>query len=82
NHFFDIPFADADRLTVTGMKTFSAELIPASPIYISLLPEADRGDIGQVHHNTAPARAILEKEGFRRRGSVDIFDAGAVLEAD
>jgi hypothetical protein len=38
--------------------------------------------IGQVHPNTAPARAILEKEGFSWRGSVDIFDAGPVLEAE
>ncbi len=64
------------------MKTFIAELMPAYPIYISLLPEAARGVIGQVHPNTAPARAILEKEGFSWRGSVDIFDAGPVLEAD
>jgi arginine/ornithine succinyltransferase subunit-like protein len=81
-HHFDIPFADADRLTGTGMKTFIAELMPAYPIYISLLPEAAREVIGQVHPNTAPARAILEKEGFSWRGSVDIFDAGPVLEAN
>lgn len=43
HHFFDIPFADADRLTGTGMKTFIAELMPAYPIYISLLPEAAAG---------------------------------------
>lgn len=35
-----------------------------------------------MHPNTAPARAILEKEGFSWRGSVDIFDAGPVLEAE
>jgi arginine N-succinyltransferase len=64
------------------MKTFIAELMPAYPIYISLLPEAAREVIGQVHPNTAPARAILEKEGFSWRGSVDIFDAGPVLEAE
>lgn len=46
------------------MKTFIAELMPAYPIYISLLPEAARGVIGQVHPNTAPARAILER-GFQ-----------------
>ncbi|MGE6459935.1 arginine N-succinyltransferase, partial [Klebsiella quasipneumoniae] len=32
-----------------------------APIYISLLPENARQVIGQVHPNTAPARAILEK---------------------
>lgn len=82
HHFFDIPFADADRLTGTGMKTFIAELMPAYPIYVSLLPENARAVIGEVHANTSPARAILEKEGFSWRGSVDIFDAGPVLEAE
>lgn len=82
HHFFDIPFADADRLTGTGMKTFIAELMPAYPIYVSLLPHDAREAIGQVHANTSPARAILEKEGFSWRGSVDIFDAGPVLEAE
>ncbi len=82
HHFFDIPFADADRLTGTGMKTFIAELMPAYPIYVSLLPDDAREAIGQVHANTSPARAILEKEGFIWRGSVDIFDAGPVLEAE
>jgi arginine N-succinyltransferase len=42
HHFFDIPFADADRLTGTGMKTFIAELMPAYPIYVSLLPDDAR----------------------------------------
>ncbi|MEX9825271.1 arginine N-succinyltransferase [Raoultella planticola] len=82
HHFFDIPFADADRLTGTGMKTFIAELMPAYPIYVSLLPDDAREAIGKVHANTSPARAILEKEGFSWRGSVDIFDAGPVLEAE
>ena len=82
HHFFDIPFADADRLTGTGMKTFIAELMPAYPIYVSLLPENARAVIGEVQANTSPARAILEKEGFSWRGSVDIFDAGPVLEAE
>ncbi len=65
HHFFDIPFADADRLTGTGMKTFIAELMPAYPIYISLLPEAARGVIGQVHPNTAPGAGDPRERGFQ-----------------
>ena len=82
HHFFEIPFSEADRLTGTGMKTFIAELMPSWPVYISLLPVAAQRVIGEVHPRTAPARAILEKEGFSWRGSVDIFDAGPVLEAE
>lgn len=82
HHFFAMPFVDADRMTGCGAKTFIAELMPSYPIYINLLPEDARAVIGQVHERTAPARSILEKEGFRWTGSVDIFDAGPVLEAE
>ncbi|MBS0969059.1 arginine N-succinyltransferase [Chimaeribacter arupi] len=82
HHFFEIPFAEADYLTGIGSKTFIAELMPSYPIYISLLPEPAQQVIGQVHPQTAPARAILEKEGLMWRGSVDIFDAGPVLEGE
>jgi len=38
--------------------------------------------IGEVHPQTAPARAVLEKEGFRYRNYIDIFDGGPTLECD
>jgi len=79
-HFFDMPFADADRLTGIGKKEFIAELMPRHPLYINLLPEEARAVIGEVHDNTRPARKMLEDEGFRYQGYVDIFDAGPTLE--
>ncbi|MEQ1962576.1 arginine N-succinyltransferase [Xenorhabdus khoisanae] len=81
-HFFNVPFAEADYLTGTGSKTFIAELMPFYPVYVPLLPEDARQSIGQVHENTLPARAILEKEGFAYHNAVDIFDAGAILDAE
>jgi arginine N-succinyltransferase len=45
-----------------------------------LLPEAARNVIGEVHDDTRPARSLLEAEGFRYEGYVDIFDAGPTLE--
>ncbi|MEX0445707.1 arginine N-succinyltransferase [Xenorhabdus sp. SGI246] len=81
-HFFNVPFAQADYLTGIGAKTFIAELMPFHPIYVPLLPEAAQRAIGQVHENTVPARIILEKEGFTYHDLVDIFDAGAILQAD
>ncbi|UNB77908.1 arginine N-succinyltransferase [Escherichia coli] len=36
--------------------------------------------MGQVHAQTAPARAVLEKERFRYRNYIDIFDGGPTLE--
>ena len=44
------------------------------------LPDDARAAIGEVHADTLPARAMLESEGFRYEGYVDIFDAGPTLE--
>ena len=79
-HFFDMPFADADRLTGLGKKEFIAELMPRHPLYINFLPKSAQEVIGQVHESTRPARKMLEDEGFRYHGYVDIFDAGPILE--
>jgi arginine N-succinyltransferase len=79
-HFFDMPFADADRLTGLGKKEFIAELMPRHPLYINFLPKSAQEVIGQVHESTRPARKMLEDEGFRYHGYVDIFDAGPALE--
>jgi arginine N-succinyltransferase len=80
-HFFNIDFAKADYLTGIGEKTFIAELMPRFPVYINMLPPAAQEVIGKVHAQTEPAKAMLEAEGFRHEGYVDIFDGGATLEA-
>jgi arginine N-succinyltransferase len=54
--------------------------MPRHPVYVNLLPDAARAVIGEVHDDTRPARALLEQEGFRYEGYVDIFDAGPTLE--
>ena len=79
-HFFDMPFADADHLTGLGKKEFIAELMPRHPLYINLLPQEAQDVIGKVHTSTRPARKMLEDEGFRYQGYVDIFDGGPALE--
>jgi arginine N-succinyltransferase len=79
-HFFAMEFTTADYLTGIGQKSFIAELMPRHPVYVNLLPESARDAIGAVHRDTAPARALLEQEGFRYEGYVDIFDAGPTVE--
>ena len=79
-HFFAMEYSTADYLTGIGQKSFIAELMPRHPVYVNLLPPAARDAIGAVHADTAPARAMLEQEGFRYEGYVDIFDAGPTLE--
>ncbi|SJN55548.1 Arginine N-succinyltransferase [Vibrio ruber DSM 16370] len=80
-HFFAIDFAHADYLTGTGQKSFIAELMPKHPLYVDFLSDEARAVIAQVHPSTVPARKILESEGMRYEGYVDIFDAGPTLEA-
>jgi arginine N-succinyltransferase len=79
-HFFAMEYSRADYLTGTGQKSFIAELMPRYPVYVNLLPVAAREAIAMVHADTAPARAMLEQEGFRYDGYVDIFDAGPTVE--
>jgi arginine N-succinyltransferase len=79
-HFFAMEYSTADYLTGIGQKSFIAELMPKHPVYVNLLPNAARDAIGVVHADTAPARVMLEQEGFRYEGYVDIFDAGPTLE--
>ena len=80
--FFSMEFTRADYLCGTGQKAFIAELMPKHPIYTDFLSAEARAVIGEVHPQTAPARAVLEKEGFRYRNYVDIFDGGPTLECD
>lgn len=80
-HFFKMEFRDADELCTIGKKSFIAELMPRYPLYVAYLPPEAQQVIGQVHADTAPARRLLEQEGMRYSGYVDIFDAGAVLQA-
>ena len=80
-HFFDIDFAEADRLSIVN-KRFIADLMPDHPIYIPLLPPAAQAVIGKPHRESERAVANLEAEGFKFAGSVDIFDAGPVMNAN
>jgi arginine N-succinyltransferase len=79
-HFFAMEYKTADYLTGIGQKAFVAELMPRHPVYVNLLPETARAVIGEVHADTLPARAMLEQEGFRYEGYIDIFDAGPTVE--
>lgn len=79
--FFSIDFSRADYLTGVGQKTFVAELMPKHPIYTELLPEDARAVMREPHPDTRPALTILESEGFRCEGYVDIFDGGPTVQA-
>lgn len=80
-HFFKVEYPQADELSARD-KGFIAELMPTHPIYLPLLPGSAREVIGQVHPDTAPAKKLLEGEGFYFADMVDIFDAGPCLRCD
>lgn len=77
--FFPMEFDQADRLTGSTDKQFIVDLAPRHPIYVELLPEPARAVIGKVHPQGVPAMALLESEGFRPNGLIDIFDAGPTV---
>lgn len=81
SHFFQIAFPRAVML-LTVSKNFVADLMPKHPIYLPLLPTEAREVVGQVHRDTRPALAMLQKQGFEYQGFVDIFDGGPVVHAE
>src|SRR5581483_9284399 len=80
-HFFSIEYGEAEHIVGAGNKAIIAELMPHHPIYTSLLPQEAQDVIGKVHPQTAPALRLLEQEGFRYQGYIDIFDGGPTVEA-
>lgn len=80
--FFSMEFQRADYLTGIGKKSFVAELMPKHPLYTSFLSAEAQAVIGKTHTLTEPARRLLEREGFRYEGHVDIFDAGPTVECE
>ncbi|MCL1137548.1 arginine N-succinyltransferase [Shewanella pneumatophori] len=79
-HFLGIDFVRADYLSGLSQKAFMAEMMPKNAVYVCLLPKEAQKVIGEVHTNTRPALNLLQAEGFRCRGYVDIFDAGPTVE--
>ncbi len=56
-------------------------LIPdQQPLLTEQMTDAARSALGEVHIDTRPARAMLEKEGFQHAGYVDPIDGGPTLE--
>lgn len=76
--FFRMDFNEADRLSAMDNQ-FISDLLPTHPIYLDLLPDPARAVVGVAHPEGQAARRLLEAEGFRHRGLIDVFDAGPLL---
>ncbi len=77
--FYRMDFSEADNLSATTDNQFIIDLGPKHPIYVDLLPDSARGAIAETHPDGAAARRLLEREGLRFEGVIDIFDGGPLL---
>ncbi|MEM7664806.1 MAG: arginine N-succinyltransferase [Pseudomonadota bacterium] len=79
--FFGMSFQDADYFNAINGNQFIADLMPKHPVYIAMLSDDARSVIGVPHPTGRAAMRMLENEGFRYEGYVDIFDGGPSMIA-
>ena len=79
--FFGMGFQDADYFNAINGNQFIADLMPKHPVYVAMLSEDARSVIGVPHPSGRAAMRMLELEGFRHDGYVDIFDGGPTMVA-
>ncbi|MGY6552207.1 MAG: arginine N-succinyltransferase [Erythrobacter sp.] len=79
--FFGMNFQEADYFNAINGNQFIADLMPKHPVYIAMLSEDARSVIGVPHPSGRAAMRMLELEGFRHDGYVDIFDGGPTMVA-
>lgn len=79
-HFFAMDYPQAELLAGGRSKAFIADLMPQSPLYVPLLPEAAQRAIGQLHPDGLVPFQILLDEGFDADSYIDIFDGGPTAE--
>jgi arginine N-succinyltransferase len=77
--FFDMSFPEADEFNAVHGTKFIADLMPRTPIYVSLLTEPAKSVIGNPHPTGRAALRMLEEEGFTYDRYVDIFDGGPTV---
>ncbi|MEM6908279.1 MAG: arginine N-succinyltransferase [Pseudomonadota bacterium] len=79
--FFGMGFQEADYFNAINGNQFIADLMPKHPVYVAMLGEDARSVIGVPHPTGRAAMRMLENEGFRYEGYVDIFDGGPTMVA-
>ena len=79
--FFGMTFQEADYFNAINGNQFIADLMPKYPVYVAMLDDDAREVIGLPHPTGRAAMKMLEKEGLRFEGYVDIFDGGPTMLA-
>ncbi len=75
--FTGLDYQEADKMSRRN-KEFIQQLFPSSDLYATLFPATVRSSLGAA---AGPARALLERVGFRYVNRVDPFDGGPHHEA-
>ncbi len=79
--FFGMTFQEADYFNAINGNQFIADLMPKHPVYVAMLDDDARSAIGVPHPTGRAAMRMLEDEGFRHDGYIDIFDGGPTMTA-
>jgi arginine N-succinyltransferase len=74
-------FPDADSFNAVNGTHFIADLMPKTPVYVSLLPDSARAVMGQPHPTGRAALRMLQEEGMTFERYIDIFDGGPTVTA-
>ncbi len=69
-------FKRADFTNATQGGQFISDLMPKYPIYVNLLDKRAQEAIGQPLEASKPAKQLLEAEGFRYQGYIDVVRRG------
>ena len=77
--FFGMGFREADEFNAVHGNQFIADMMPKHPIYTAMLPETARAVMSLPHTSGRAAMRMLENEGFRNDGYIDIFDGGPTM---
>jgi arginine N-succinyltransferase len=79
--FFGMSFPEADEFNAVHGTRFIADLMPKTPVYVSLLAESAQAVMGQPHQSGRAALKMLEEEGFSYDRYIDVFDGGPTVTA-
>ena len=74
--------SSADFINATQGGQFISDLMPKYPIYVNLLDARAQAVIGVPMEASQPALQLLEHEGFRHQGYIDVFDGGPTMQAE
>lgn len=80
-NFTNLSFLDVQKKMATN-HSFINDILPQSPVYVSLLPKFSQKVMEKVHISTKPAFKMLLNQGFKLSGEIDVFDGGPIVKAE